>query len=132
MLQFPNDVLPMIPREQMPQVDEKFYTDMLVFLGNSGVRFSAGYIDPLHVYSHQMVDLARVAAMPKDIANKPTLISADPAMIDGNHRWAWHYNNKCLMPFIRIELPFFDALKVIRTYPRTYAYGDGAFHPESH
>lgn len=111
----------MVARTAMPQIDELYYPDMLVWLGNRGVTFSAGYIAPERCRSHQLVDEARAQAMPMAFLVKPVLISQDLCVLDGNHRWYRHLFEKLpTMPFIRIELDFFDAIKHLETYPKCY------------
>lgn len=120
-MQLPEDVLPMVPRTAMPQIDEIYYPDMLVWLGSKGVQFSAGYIDPETCRSHQLVDEARAKSMPLNFLIKPVLISKDRGVLDGNHRWYRHLVEKITsMPFIRLEIPFFDAIKRLEEYPKTY------------
>lgn len=120
-LQLPEDELPMVPRTAMPQVDEIYYPDMLVWLGDRKVSFSAGYIDPTTCHSHQLVDVAKANAMPEQLLVKPVLLSKDLCVIDGNHRWYRYLISKnWRMPFIQLELNFFEAIKLIEQYPKCY------------
>jgi hypothetical protein len=119
-MQFANDIEPIVPRTQMPQINREDFADMLVFLGSHGVSFSAGYIDPATVFSHQEVDVNKALAMPPEVLAIPTLLSKDEAIIDGNHRWCGHFTNKTQMPFLRIETDFFSALKLLFQYPKCY------------
>jgi hypothetical protein len=129
--QFANDVAPMIPREKMPQIDEKFYADLLVFLGSRGISFTAGFIEPDKVFSHQIVDVNRAVVMSKECLAKPVLLSKDRCILDGNHRWYKHKTDGSSVPFIGIETDFFDALNHLFAYPNCYEYGDGKEHPIS-
>ncbi len=61
--------------------------------------------------------------------NKPSLLSAEPYILDGNHRWLSHIIYKTPMPAWQLSLPFGDALKMLFAFPKAYAYGDGGYHP---
>lgn len=120
-MQLPEDLAPMVPRNRMPQIDGDEYPGMLVFLGSTGIAFSAGYIDPETCHSHQLVDVARANGMPLKFLERPVLLSKDLCVLDGNHRWYRHLIGKISdMPFIRIELPFFQAVEALETFPKTY------------
>lgn len=121
-LQLPEDVLPMVPRTAMPQIDEIYYPDMLVWLGSRGVSFSAGYMEPLNCRVHQQIDFDRADNMPEKALKKPVLLSGDfrPCVLDGDHRWWRHLADKTQMPYIMIHLDFFAAKKMLEDYPKCY------------
>lgn len=119
-LQLPEDVLPMVPRTQMPQIKEIYYPDMLVWLGSRGATFAAGFINPSQCKSHQLVDIDHAMGIPVDKLIKPCLISRDKCILDGNHRWYRHLADKTLMPYIQIELDFFPAIHELELYPKCY------------
>lgn len=109
-----------IPRSKMPQVDEKDILELLVFLGVEGVPISAGTKDPATCRAHQLINVERAMSIPPEVLTKPSLLSADGYIIDGDHRWYRHCVDKTMMPFIEIGLPFTDALSAIFKFPKTY------------
>jgi hypothetical protein len=113
-----------IRRIEMPQVDEKEYVPLMVFLGERGIRFSAGRIDPRRCRSHQPIDEDRAMKIPEEVLGKAILVSSGNFIIDGNHRWYRHYIERSFAPFVRIERDFFDALSCILDFPRTYREGE--------
>jgi hypothetical protein len=119
-LQLPEDILPMVPRTEMPQIDEIYYPDMLVWMGTRGATFAAGLVNPETCKSHQLVDIDRALGMSADKLVKPVLVSSDWCILDGNHRWYRHIHDKTSMPFIQINLDFFEAVKELEAYPKCY------------
>lgn len=109
-----------IARSVMPQIDDADIPTLLAYLGSLDVKFSAGRIDPKCVRSHQAIDKNMALSMPKKYLKTPSLISREPIVIDGNHRWYNHLAAGTMMPFIRIEEDFETALALIDTFPKTY------------
>lgn len=109
-----------IPRSKMPQIDEKDLLELLVFLGERNVGFSAGVIDPLECHAHQSINVEKAKGIPGWVLAKPSLISIDGWIIDGDHRWYRHCIDKTKMPYIRIGAPFAEALNHIFNFPKTY------------
>ncbi len=115
------DVAPMIPRTAMPQVDEIYYPDMLVWLGaNHGVTFRAGYTNPQVVKVHQEINIEKAMGLPAATLLKPVLLSKDGCVLDGDHRWYRHLQDRQPMPFIELSLDFMEAIKVLESYPKCY------------
>lgn len=114
------DVLPLIDRAKMPQIDEKAYTDMLIFLGQKGYTFTAGYINPGLLHLHQEIDVAMAMQLPDFILKKPLLLSSDNYVLDGDHRGYRHAVDKTLAAFIRIETTFDEARTALLAFPETY------------
>ena len=109
-----------IPRNQMPQVDPADIPVLLSYLGSLDVSFSAGLIDPAKVAAHQLVDEQKAMAIPDSVMAFPVLLSKEPAIIDGDHRWYAHLMEKRDMPFIRFDKPFLVIVRMIFTFPKTY------------
>lgn len=119
-----------IARGVMPQVDERDIPELLTWLRQRGVVIVYGESDPRYVRGRQKVVRSKVRAMPEEVINKPTLISRDKLVIDGNHRWFKAYWLGWLkFPTITICLPFKEAIDEICSFPKTYYYDDGKFHP---
>lgn len=119
-LQIPEDVLPMIPRTAMPQVEEIYYPDLFVWLGDQGVTFAAGHCDPAICKVHQIIDFKKALAMHADVLLKPVLLSRDTCVLDGDHRWYRHKHDNTPMPYIQIDLEFAEAIKRLKLYPKVY------------
>lgn len=120
-LQFPDyDVAPLIPRSIMPQVDEIYIPDMLVWMGQRNIQFSAGVIDPANIKVRQEINVDKALGMPADALYRPVLISIDNLVIDGDHRWYRHLHDKTMMPYIRLGQTFSVVYDLLREYPRCY------------
>jgi len=120
-LQFvPMDVYPLINRSKMPQVNDKQYTDLFVFLGEQGMTFSAGFIEPTLLKLHQEVDIQKAMSIPEHILTKPLLITQSNFVLDGDHRAYRHFINKTKASFIRIEAEFYAAYTAVMKFPGTF------------
>ena len=116
----PMDVYPLIDRSKMPQVDDKQYNDLFVFLGQQGMTFSAGIIDPTLLKLHQEVDIEKAMNIPDHILRKPLLLAQGNYVLDGDHRAYRHFVNKSNASFIRIEAEFYAAYAAIMKFPGTF------------
>lgn len=121
-MQLEQDVLPLVPRSQMPQIDEIYYPDMLVWLGDRGVQFSAGHMEPMNCRVRQEIDFNKALNMSAKALVKPVLLSNDfnPTVLDGDHRWYRHLHDNSEMPYIMIHLDFLAAKKLLEEYPKCY------------
>src|SRR5690348_6970852 len=120
-----------IPREAMPQVDKQDYHTLFPWLEEQGVRYKIIVVNPRDLRGKQKVNRSKVRLLPDEvIRTKDLIISSDRRVLDGNHRWmAAVYRNYPFVPAIEIDRPFAEALDLLRSFPRVYAYGDGNFHP---
>jgi hypothetical protein len=109
-----------VSRADMPQINERDIPALLAYLGTLSVTFSAGVIDPLKVRAHQAIDVDKAMAIPPKILTKPVLMSQEPVIIDGDHRWYRHCVDKTQMPYIQIEAEWHVCLKYIFAFPQTY------------
>lgn len=117
----------------MPQIDERDLGELIHWLDERGVPALPGTISPKLLHGHQAVDMTKAIAMPDEVLEKRVLIATDLYILDGNHRWAGHYQrHDPEMPIITIEQPFDEAVELLFNFPKTYAYGDGKFHPVSY
>lgn len=116
----PLDRFPLIDRSRMPQIDDKMYNDLFVFLGERGLNFSGRMIPPELLHMHQEVDPDKARAIPELVLKIPVLISVDLFVIDGNHRVYRHYLDKTNVPCIKIEASFGRAIKDILEFPGTF------------
>jgi hypothetical protein len=116
----PLDQFPLIDRSQMPQVDNKQYTDLFMFLGERGIQFSGRLLPAELLHMHQEVDPDKARAIPAEILKIPVLISIDLLVIDGNHRVYRHYLDKTHVPCLKIEASFGRAVKNILEFPGTF------------
>ena len=108
-----------IPRQNMPQVDEK---DLPRLVADSfslhGCTFEV--VAPTELHAHQRVSHARALSMPQQVMAKPIVISRDNYVLDGNHRWFAHKEHKLPLLAIRIDLPFDEALDWLLDLPYSY------------
>lgn len=109
-----------IARIKMPQVDDKDIPTLISYLGSLRVGISAGLIDPSQVSAHQPIDPDKAKTIPAKWMRTPVLISKEPFVIDGNHRWYRHHIDGTLMPYIRFETSFSSCLRLIMSFPQTY------------
>ena len=116
----PLDVYPLIDRAKMPQIDESQYTDMLIFLGNKGLTFSAGYIDATQLKLHQQVNVAVAKQLPIAVLKRPILLCVGNFVLDGDHRGYRHYLDRTPVPYIRLHAVFNQAVKMLFEFPGTY------------
>jgi hypothetical protein len=109
-----------VSRADMPQLDDADIPSLLAYLGTLNVKFAAGVMDPLKVRAHQAIDIDKAMSMPQKWLKTPVLISQEPIVIDGDHRWYRHCVDKTQMPYIQIEAEWHLCLKYIFAFPQTY------------
>lgn len=110
----------MIPRAQMPQVDEKDLPALVVKAFQSGHRPTFEVVMPHKLHSHQRVNHARALGMPETVKRKPVLVSADGFILDGNHRWYANRETHTPLNVIRVDLEFNNALPWLFSLPFVY------------
>lgn len=111
-----------VPREQMPQVDEKDIGKLLVFMGRAGVGVRAGEALATAFTFHQKIDpvkAAGIAAVPSLLA-KPVLCTNKFEIIDGDHRTEAHRLNATMTPYIMFDCSFAEALNLLNVFPFAY------------
>jgi len=118
-----------IPRPEMPQVDEIYYPELFLFIEAQHVSLKLEKFDPHALHAHQRVNWDKVRTMDAETLAKPILTSEDGYVLDGNHRWTAHVLNKTEVNAYVIGLEFEKAIELLFSFPKTYAYGDGNFHP---
>lgn len=121
-----------ICRARMPQVDEADIPALLDYLTSKGVGHTPLVVEASSLRSVQHSVRWKVRAIARaDVAllNKPCLVSLDGVVVDGNHRAAAARILRVLIPIILLHRQFAPVVEEIFTFPKTYAYGDGAFHP---
>lgn len=128
----PNEIKPIVRRADMPQIEEQWLGDLLVWLGERGLYIKAGRVIPSLLFYHQdvMVIKARhILKLQRGLLAKPVIISADMALLDGNHRAFAHHIEGTLVPYIQFGASFDKLLPVLLGYPHAYRYGDAGDHP---
>lgn len=119
-----------IARGVMPQIDAADLLALRDFLEDAGVTVEDVVLEPRAIRGRQKVDRAKVRGIPDAALDKPLLVSREPLILDGNHRWlAAVYRKRASVDAWRLVLPFNEALQAIFKFPRTYYYADGAAHP---
>lgn len=110
-----------VPRDQMPQVDEKDMAKAIVFFSKAGFGvLSAGDAIPNQFITHQRINWKKAKAMAELVLDKPILVTRLNEVIDGNHRVAAHKLKGSAVPFIQIDCSFVDALDVLNVFPFAY------------
>lgn len=119
-----------IPRDQMPQVDQKDLPAMFQWLASQGVTVNEEIMPPDRIRGHQKVNRSLVHKIPEEALEKPIVISEDNIVVDGNHRWATaHFRKRGSIATYVIGAKFDEALELVRKCPQSYTYGDGNVHP---
>jgi hypothetical protein len=118
----PGEFLPFyVPRERMPQVDEKFTVRMIVDAAQGESLPTLEVLPPCEIRAHQRIDHRRAAAMSPAIRAKPIIISSDGYVVDGNHRWWAHVKaGSEAIPVIRLALDFDEAIRWLLDRPYVY------------
>jgi hypothetical protein len=112
---------PLVPRTQMPQIDEKDMAKAIVFFAKAGFGVKgAGDATPYVFFRHQEVNWGKVDAMPESLLDKPILVTRLNEVIDGNHRLAKHERTGTLCPYIQLDCTFVEALNVLAVFPFAY------------
>jgi hypothetical protein len=109
-----------VSRADMPQIEDSDIPTLLAYLGTLNIKFTAGVINPLMVRAHQAIDVDKAMAIPQKWLKTPVLVSQEPIIIDGDHRWYRHCIDKTQMPYIQIEAEWHTCLKYIFAFPQTY------------
>jgi hypothetical protein len=120
-----------IARAAMPQIDERDELELLAFLAKRGVTFDYRAFAPTELRFNQRIIPAKVHGVARhpELLDKPILVAADLAILDGNHRAAAARVLRRDLHGFWFGLPFIDMLGHLYAFPKTYEYGDGAFHP---
>lgn len=121
-----------IPRELMPQVDEANYDALFAFASENGMAVRRVVFPPNSLRTHQRVNRDYAKSMIPPVRCKPILASAEPYVLDGNHRTASHRFEGSPVPAWQFDAPFDKAMQMLFAFPGTYYYGDGNFHPISY
>lgn len=107
-----------IPRSQMPQISQDDLGKLIVYLGRRGARVIEASMDyPNNFSRHQDVDRDKVSRMPQELLDYPILVTRLNEVIDGNHRLALHEMRGGLVPFIRFDCSFVEALDLLTAFP---------------
>lgn len=122
----------MVPREEMPQVDEADIPALIHFAATRGVQADYVLCGPGELHVHQAVDELLVARMGlhSSLLLKPCLLSEEPYILDGNHRADAHRIVGTPVPAFRFRLPFAAAVQMMFHFPRTYSYAGGGHSKE--
>jgi hypothetical protein len=120
-----------VPRPEMPQIDEKDYPEFFEFVESQGWSYHQENCDPKTLHFHQRVTWNSNTKITEEVLEKPILVSRDGYVLDGNHRATAHLNLGTDTPAIILNLDFEPAIRLMFSFPKTYAYGDGKVHGQS-
>jgi|SRR6187455_751983 len=101
------------PRPLMPQVDDKAYPAMRLWLTENAIPFFTEAVDAWTLHPHQRIDAVKAANIPDSVLAIPLLVSRGGFILDGNHRWLAHLERGKPCEVIRIGLPFDDAIAAL-------------------
>lgn len=111
---------PNVPRDIMPQVDEKDIPRLIVFASKMGYGVMAGETRPSTFTRYQPVDWNKAKNMKEEVLAKPVLCTKAFEVIDGNHRNAGHEVRNTLNPYIQFDCTFVQALDMLAVFPFAY------------
>lgn len=120
-----------VPRAEMPQIDEKDYPEFFEFVKSRGCNYHQENCNPTILHFHQRVEWNAKTEITPEVLAKPILVSYDGYVLDGNHRATAHKQRGTDVPAIILSLEFESAIKLMFSFPKTYAYGDGKTHKQS-
>lgn len=114
-----------IDREIMPQVDEHDIDELIAFLASRGYETVVRVVNPHDLRGYQRINKAKVHGMAKAVRDKglllrPSLISGDEIIVDGNHRSAVHRILSRPQGVLQIEGRFEDIFGHVCEFPKTY------------
>lgn len=112
------------PRDVMPQVDFADYPGLFAHLNARSIMVRDRSLPPSFLRMRQCIGETRPCRRIELLA-KPLLIAMDMSILDGDHRYLRHLEEKT--PEIRcyeIGLGFEEAMRAILTYPAAYRLGD--------
>jgi hypothetical protein len=116
----------------MPQIDEADIPELLTFLSARGVAHERLNISASDIRLRQGIVPRKVRSIIRtnlDLLSKPCLVSADKVILDGNHRAAAARVARRQLGAIVFDQAFDPMLVHLYAFPKTYAYGDGGYHP---
>lgn len=109
-----------ISRDKMPQIPTDSIHDFIQFAKERGVGVVDGFVtaDELSPTQGEFRQ-SRVDGLPDHALSLPILVSADDYILDGTHRWVkhWQLDSSKQIPILRLKLPLYDALDLIREFP---------------
>jgi hypothetical protein len=111
------------PRTLMPQVDDKAYPALRLWLTDHAITQLSETVEPWQLHPHQRIDAMKAHAIPPQVLAIPLLVSRDGYILDGHHRWLAHVINNTACPVLRIGLPFDEAIEALFEFLREVPSG---------
>lgn len=116
----------LVPRVEMPQIDESDYPALVAFLRANQCPVSRILIEPQSCRFHQSVadfDPSRIGGMP---LSKPILLARDRFILDGNHRVkASLYLGRPLIHAIELAKDFESSIALLFAFPKVATTANG-------
>lgn len=112
-------------RERMPQLQERDYPELRMFMKRYGVDSTLLRDFPLELLECiQCINETRIghpSHLLKTLERKVPIVAAgDRKILDGNHRRTiWRENGIFAGPVLFLETPFHNALSILSHFPRT-------------
>jgi len=109
-----------IPRSKMPQVNEADLPQLVHDLVEAGLAPAFAVLDPAKLHHHQRISHIRALAMPEAIRRKPSIVSGDDYVVDGNHRTYAQKFQRELANAIVVPRSFDEVVDFLFTLPYVY------------
>lgn len=118
----------LISREKLPQIMQKDVDEFINFLKNKGinvdqVQFPVNELIPTQ--SKLNVDKIKMLIKKsiEDLKTTPIFITTNNEILDGHHRYyaLKTLDKNTLIPTLKIELSFNDAVKQMKSFPKTFS-----------
>lgn len=110
-----------VPRNAMPQVDEKDQPRMVKAAMDVGISITFDVRHAGELRAHQWINRRLAGSMSEMVKRKPIIVSSDGYILDGNHRW-WanvHDGNEWLVT-ITVDRTFDEARDWLLSQPYVY------------
>lgn len=114
-----------IPREQLPQIPNKYVVDFIRMLQNRGISCTASKIPANKLKPSQSnLNVDKIHTMmgePMDTLAKPIIISKGGYILDGHHRWAaiLQINGDIKLPVIKVNADIKSLIKIGNEYGKS-------------
>ncbi len=109
----------------MPQIDQTDVPSFIDYMRGRGVVSIHTTFDPRRLRGRQRIDRSKIKAMHREfVLERPILVSREPLIIDGNHRWFYaDYHRLSRIEAWQFMCDFDTCLHLAFEFPKTYEYG---------
>lgn len=115
-----------IKRDDMPQIEEKYYDEYFKYLKKNGINITKDTVDPDDLKPTQsnfskpgiersIEKFVEVLKGKREL--KPIIVSSDNRVIDGHHRWLAHKSIGMKIPILKANVSAKKLLDVTHEFP---------------